>query len=65
MEEGEANRVVELGRVRRRRYREARKAGMTRDEARVFAYDDALDIGDLRRLVADGCPSEKIAAILL
>lgn len=65
LSEGEANRLVELGRVRRRRYREARKAGMSRDEARVFAYDDALDIGELRRLVAGRCPSEQIAAILL
>jgi hypothetical protein len=38
---------------------------MSRDEARVFAYDDALDIGALRRLVADGCPSDRLAAILL
>jgi hypothetical protein len=47
------------------RYEEAREAGMRQDEARVFAEDGRIDVGVLRKLVADGCPADKLAAILL
>lgn len=48
-----------------RRIKEARRSGMTRDEARVFALDDSIDVGALRRLVAKGCPAKLLAEILL
>lgn len=54
----------EPARVRRRRYREARDAGLTMLEARLFADSDQ-DIGTLRKLVARGCGHELIAKILL
>lgn len=50
--------------VRRRRYQEARDAGLSIAEASLFAGCDT-DIGQLRKLVAGGCPPETIAAILI
>ncbi len=54
----------ERERVRRRRYWEALEAGMTSPEARLFAESPA-DVGELRRLVKDGCPLETIRRIVL
>ena len=54
----------ELARVLRRRYWEALEAGLTEVEARLFAESDA-DVGELRRLVKDGCPLETIRRIVL
>ena len=50
--------------VLRRRYTEARKAGLTIIEAKLFAESDA-DVGELRRLVRAGCPVETLRAIVL
>lgn len=50
--------------VLRRRYTEARQAGLTIVEARLFSESDA-DIGELRKLLAAGCPVEQIRAIVL
>lgn len=50
--------------VRRRRYQEAREAGLTIAEASMFCDSDT-DIGQLRKLVAHGCPPAQIAQILL
>lgn len=50
--------------ILRRRYTEARKAGLTIVEARLFAESDA-DVGELRRLVEHGCPIDQIRAIVL
>jgi len=50
--------------VVRRRYTEARKAGLTIIEAKLFAESDA-DVGELRRLVRAGCPVETLRAIVL
>lgn len=50
--------------VRARRFREARKAGLTLVEARLFADSDT-DIGLLRKLAAAGCPPVTIAHILI
>ena len=50
--------------VRRRRYREARQAGLSIAEAELFAGSDT-DTGDLRRLVQAGCPPGLIARILI
>lgn len=50
--------------VLRRRYTEARKAGLTIVEARLFSESDA-DIGELRKLLAAGCPVEQIRRIVL
>jgi len=54
----------EQARVRRRRYWEALDSGLTTVEARLFAESEA-DIGELRRLVKDGCPLETIRRIVL
>lgn len=51
--------------VLRRRYLEARRAGLTRAEARVFAHDTSIDVGLLRKLVELECPPDKIAEVLL
>jgi membrane-associated PAP2 superfamily phosphatase len=48
----------------RRRYREARRAGLTIVEAQLFASSRA-DIGQLRRLVAADCPPDLIRRIML
>lgn len=50
--------------VQLRRYREARLAGLTRIEARLFAESDA-DIGELRKLVRARCDVELIRRIIL
>lgn len=50
--------------VLRRRYMEARRAGLTIVEARLFAESDR-DVGELRQLVAAGCPVETIRQIVL
>lgn len=54
----------ELLEVRRRRYREARRAGLSIAEAQLFA-DSATDIGHLRSLVNAGCTPAVIRSILL
>ena len=50
--------------VGRRRYQEARDAGLTIAESMIFADSDA-DIGVLRKLVKDGCPVELVREIVL
>lgn len=54
----------EMLEVRRRRYQEARNAGLTIPEALLFADSDA-DLRWLRKLVADGCDPTLIASIVL
>lgn len=46
------------------RYHEARNAGLTDDEARVFAFDNR-DISELRFLVAKHADPRLIARIVL
>lgn len=46
------------------RYHEAKRAGMTIAERKLFASSDT-DIGVLRELVEKGCPPELIAQIVL
>ena len=46
------------------RYREAKRAGLTMAERRLFAESDT-DIGILRKLVDDGCPVDLIRQIVL
>jgi hypothetical protein len=55
---------TEQQRVVDRRFDEARSAGLTLVEARLFAESDA-DVGQLRKLAASGCPAAQIAAILI
>lgn len=50
--------------VLRRRFLEARDAGLTMVEARLFAESTA-DVGQLRLLVKGGCPPRVIADIIL
>jgi hypothetical protein len=60
----ESDHYTEPQRVVFRRFREAREAGLTLVEARLFAESDA-DIGVLRKLVRDGCPPKTMARILV
>ena len=48
----------------RRRYREARQAGLDQFDSTVFADSDA-DVGVLRKLAAAGCDPQTIAEIVL
>lgn len=50
--------------VLRRRYQEARQAGLTIIEARLFSESDR-DIGELRKLVDKGCPPDQIRQIVI
>lgn len=54
----------ELLEVRRRRYQEARAAGLSIAEALLFADSDT-DLRFLRMLVKDGCDPAMIANIVL
>lgn len=54
----------ELLEVRRRRFQEARRAGLTFAEAELFASGHC-DVGELRRLRAKGCPAPLIARIVI
>lgn len=47
----------------RRRYKEARAAGLSIVEAKLFAESNA-DVGQLRKLVAGECPPRLIFEIL-
>lgn len=47
-----------------RRYKEARDAGLSIIEAKLFAESDT-DVGELRRLVAKRCPPELLARVIL
>lgn len=55
--------VDELLEVRRRRYQEARAAGLSIVEAQLFA-DSGEDVGMLRKLVAGACDPALIARIV-
>jgi len=50
--------------VLRRRYTEARRAGMTLVEARLFAESDR-DVGELRQLIKGGATPDQIRRIIL
>lgn len=51
-------------RVITRKFLEARAAGLTRVEARLFAESNG-DVGELRKLVKNGCPPATIAKIVI
>lgn len=57
-------RAPELERVILHRFKEARQAGLTLVEARLFAESE-VDVGLLRTLVAGHCPPQQIARILI
>ena len=59
-----ADRQAEQATVWRNRYLEARRAGLDHTDALRFAYAET-DIGQLRRLVADGCAPRLIARIVI
>src|SRR5690348_10670210 len=50
--------------VRRNRYREAKRAGLSIVEAEIFS-SNGVDVGQLRRLVTKGCPVALIREIVL
>lgn len=54
----------EIVEVFRRRYMEARQAGLEHVEAETFASSD-VDIGELRRLVRGAATPTQIARLLL
>jgi hypothetical protein len=56
--------LTEPQKVVRWRFREARDAGLTRVEARLYAESE-IDCSDLRRLVANGATPKEIVAALL
>lgn len=62
--EAEDLRLDERFEVIRRRYTEARLAGLTIVEAQMFA-DSEQDVGVLRKLVKAGCPVDQLRAIVL
>lgn len=47
-----------------KRYQEAREAGLIPEEAKAWAESEQ-DVGELRRLVRDGCPLEQLRLIVL
>ena len=49
--------------LHRHRYREARRAGLTMRDAKLFA-SSSLDIGKMRSLAENGCPPHLILLIL-
>lgn len=57
------DRMEEQQEAVRRRYKEARAAGLSIVEAKLFAESDA-DVGQLRKLVAGECPPRLIFDIL-
>lgn len=61
---GTVDRPDECVEVLRRRYQEARKAGLSIAEAQLFSESD-IDVGQLRRLVRAGCPPAVIAKIIV
>ncbi len=54
----------EMYQVHKRRYLEARAAGLTIVESKLFA-DSERDVGQLRSLVASHCPTGLLAKIVL
>ncbi len=53
----------ELVEVQRRRYQEARRAGLTIVEAKLFADSDC-DVGLLRACIRGGCPLDVLVRIV-
>jgi hypothetical protein len=47
-----------------KRYKEAREAGLTIVEARLWADSDR-DVGELRKLVRTQCPAELLVRIVI
>lgn len=56
--------LTEPQRVVRWRFLEARAAGLTKVEARLYAESD-IDCSELRRLVGTGAKPQEIARVLL
>lgn len=54
----------EVEEVSLHRFREARQAGLSIVEACLFA-ESSVDVGELRSLVAAGCPIQLIRRIVL
>lgn len=60
----EERQLEELAEVLRRRYIEARRAGLEHQDAIRWARSDG-DTGLFRKLVAAGCPPTTLRAIML
>ena len=64
MDAGGESLSLEQVAVRNWRYDEARRAGLSPVEAALFAESDC-DLGELRKLVKNGCPLDQLRAIIL
>lgn len=50
--------------LHRYRYRQARKAGMGMRDAKLFALEQSMDVGEMRALAKAGCPPDLMLLIL-
>lgn len=50
--------------LHRHRYRAARRCGMSMRDAKFFALEATMDIGQMRDLAKAGCPPELMLLIL-
>lgn len=58
------DRDLETAEVWRRRYQEARRAGLPPDDALMFATS-TVDVGELRKLIDAGCSVDLLRRIVL
>lgn len=50
--------------LHRYRYRQARHAGMSMRDAKLFALEHSMDVGEMRALAKAGCPPDLMLLIL-
>lgn len=50
--------------LHRHRYRAARQVGLSMRDAKLFALEPSMDIGEMRDLARRGCPPELMLLIL-
>lgn len=50
--------------LHRYRYRQARRVGMSMRDAKLFALEHTMDVGELRALARAGCPPDLMLLIL-
>ena len=50
--------------LHRYRYRQARRAGMSMRDAKLFALEHSMDVEEMRALARRGCPPELMLMIL-
>ena len=50
--------------LHRHRYRQARRVGMSMRDAKLFALEHTMDVGEMRALAKAGCPPDLMLLIL-